>query len=117
MYQAAIQILKTTEQFSKLDKNSVWCVALYYSCANYILENSEYINWQYVEKHLPREDYFRGLTEIKNNYLNKLISKISEIEEILEVGHVRNTIIGREDSKAFYDEVLLVSKNNLRNSE
>lgn len=48
MYQAAIQILKTTEQFSKLDRNSVWFEALYYSCANYILENSEYINWQYV---------------------------------------------------------------------
>lgn len=31
--------------------------------------------------------------------------------------HVRNAIIGREDSKAFYDEVLAVSKNNLRNSE
>lgn len=37
----------------------------------------------------------RGLVEFKNNYLNKLISHISEIEEILEVDHVRNAILGR----------------------
>jgi len=37
MYQSAIQILKTVEQFSKLDRKSVWFMVLHYSCANYIL--------------------------------------------------------------------------------
>lgn len=37
MHQAAIQLLKTTEQFSKISKDSVWCLTLFYTCASYIL--------------------------------------------------------------------------------
>ncbi len=95
MYQAAIQVLRTSEQFSKLERDSVWFYALHYTCACYILENSDFINWKYVDQHLTREEYFRGLTEFKNNYLNKLISQIYVIEEILEVDHLRNVIVGR----------------------
>lgn len=50
-------------------------------------------------------------------YLNKLIGMMGEIEEILEVDSLRNCIVGRENSHEFYEEVLDVSRNNLRNSE
>ena len=66
MHQAAIQILKTTEQFTKLAKDSVWFLVLFYSCASYILENSEFINWKFIDQHISKEEYFRGLTEFKN---------------------------------------------------
>ena len=50
-------------------------------------------------------------------YLNKLIGMMGEIEEILEVDSLRNCIVGKENSHEFYEEVLDVSRNNLRNSE
>ncbi len=103
MYQSAIQILKTTEQFTRLKKDSVWFLVLYYSCACYILENAEFINWKYIYEHLTKEEYFRGLTAVKNEWLNILISQLNVIEEILEVNHLRNCIIGRESSSEFYD--------------
>ena len=31
--------------------------------------------------------------------------------------HVRNVILGRENANEFYDEVLKISRDNLRNSE
>lgn len=46
-----------------------------------------------------------------------MISMLPQIEEILEVGSLRNCIMGRENSQDFYEEVLDVSRNNLRNSE
>ncbi len=95
MYQASIQILKTTEQFSKISKDSLWFLVLFYSCASYILENSEFINWKHIDQHLTNEEYFRGLTDFKNLYLNKLIAFLPQIEEILEVDSLRNCIVGR----------------------
>lgn len=117
MYQAAIQTLKATEQFSKLPKDSVWFSVLYYACANYILENSDFINWKFIDQHLTKEEYFRGLSDFKTKSLNNLIGMLPQIEEILEVDSLRNCIMGRENSNEFYDEVLEVSRNNLRNSE
>jgi hypothetical protein len=81
------------------------------------LENSEFINWKFINQHLKKEEYFRGLSEFKNSSLNKLIKMLPQIEEVLEVASLRNCIIGRENSNEFYDEVLLVSRKNLRNSE
>jgi hypothetical protein len=66
---------------------------------------------------LTKEEYFRGLSEFKNMSLNKLIAMLPQIEEILEVNSLKNCIMGRENSNEFYDEVLEVSRNNLRNSE
>jgi hypothetical protein len=67
---------------------------------------------------MTREEYLRGLTEFRNKYLDQLSSQFGLIEQILEVDHVRNVIIGnKEDSEAFYHEVMKASRENLRNSE
>jgi hypothetical protein len=55
MHQAAIQILKNTEQFTRLPKDSVIFLALFYELSNYIIDNSQFINWAFIEKHLTRE--------------------------------------------------------------
>jgi hypothetical protein len=54
MYQAAIQILKATDQFSKLPTESLWPTVLHYTCAGYILENSEFINWKLIDQRLTK---------------------------------------------------------------
>lgn len=54
MYQAAIQILKATDQFSKLPTESLWPTVLHYTCAGYILENSEFINWKFIDQRLTK---------------------------------------------------------------
>lgn len=40
MYQSAIQILRTTEQFTRLPKDSLPFLVLHYETACYILDNS-----------------------------------------------------------------------------
>ena len=44
------------------------------------MENSDFINWKFIDQHLTKEEYFRGLSEFKNLYLNKLIGLLPQIE-------------------------------------
>lgn len=58
------------------------------------------------------------MTSKKTELLNKIKDKIPQLTDILEIGYLRNIIVGDEKNpKAFYEKVMAASENNRRNSQ
>lgn len=53
----------------------------------------------------------------KTELLQKISPVIPKLTEIMEIGYLRNIIVGQENSENFYRKVMEASEKNKRNSK
>lgn len=107
--------MHTNEIFSRHKPSNVHCLLLQYIVAAYILDKAKYINWKFLAG-ISRKQYFNGLKKVKAVLLLDIAKEIPLLGDTLELGFLRNVIVGSTDSNSFYETVLATSEANLRNS-
>lgn len=114
--QTAIISMHEKEHFLRYEADNIHCQILQYSVCSYVLKNTKFIDWSLIE--IDPQLFFQHLERKKAETLQNIIKEIPLFYDTLELTYLRNTIVGREDEKEFYEELLFTSKNkNLRNSE
>jgi|JI6StandDraft_1071083.scaffolds.fasta_scaffold11035_6 hypothetical protein len=86
-----------------------------YMAATIALENPQHIDWKYVVKLQPNE-LLEYLISSRNKTMTMLSRRMHEVCRVFDFKEFPDLVVGRADANAFYDELLMVSKNNRRNS-
>lgn len=86
-----------------------------YMPATVALENPEHLDWKYAAGKQPNE-LLEYLLDVRNKSMTALADQMQEFSRIFDFNHFGDIVLGRSNSKEFYDELLAFTKANRRNS-
>ena len=93
LLQSCMQSMHSSVSLIPPEKKNPSEELLYYLVVNYVLEYSRYINWDLVQG-IDREEFLRKIMHKKSELLQIIFEKLPKLNDILEIGYVRNVLVG-----------------------
>jgi len=88
------------EEFLRYEATNVHCQLLQFLVYSYIIKNARFINWNLLK--VTKQVLVSELTQQISILSDSLTKNIPTLTEALELGFLRNVVIGRPDQQSFY---------------
>ena len=108
-------MMYSSTYFDKEDPENPSENLLPYIIVKYVQQWSKFLDWSIMK--IDQEKFNVILLERKTEILNKIAPQIPKLADIMEIGFLRNVILGETDANEYYKKIMEASKNNRRNSE